>query len=802
MLATAAIDPTFGQAGFVIGLIASGSGDDMDNATAEAVDANGKTVVVGFAGENETRKLAVRRYNTNGSLDTTFGTNGETDPPLPGSTSDDSPNNLLIKPDGSIVLVAQSYVAASSTTPNIVVQLTPNGQLDSTFGTNGEFTLTTSGYILTNVGMQANGQIIVAGTTYGTGPTGSPQTGLVAIRLTATGTLDTTFNGTGSLLINVPGTTAFSSTNEVIVAGTSLAVAPSGQIYLGTTLQRIVGPNGTQTYLHGDLARITSTGTLDATYGSNGILSLPASLSNTLRDLAVQPDNKLVVAGTINQGLGQTVSSGQAETPFLLRYLPDGMVDSSFVGMPITTASDQTGPHGGFNSIALGTDGTITTGGYFDRSQLDYVSHLNTSATDFLVEQFTPSGQINTPFGVHGVMKVNLPPETNSFTPPSLFNGIGVALTLSRDVVLLGTIFGNYPSIPNAYDVSFLVRLTPTLVLNNNTGDYDGDGTSDIAAELSRDAVFAYRPATGADFLLQYGQAGAGLSIPAPGDYDGFGKTNIAVYLPALGALAYHPSSGGPDRIDYFGPAGIGASIPASGDYDGDGRTDVAVYIPAMGAFAIQPTAGGANYYAPFGVKGAGQSIPAPGDYDGDGKTDLAVYIPSQGILAYRPSSGGKDMTISFGPGGPGNSIPAPGDYDGDGKTDVAIYMPGSGAFAIHPSSGVANYLIPFGMPGQYNSIPAPGDYDGDGRTDAAVYLPTLGKFAYRPSQGGDDVLQGFGRVGFGQTIPDASITYGQAPFLTTNGAPANNASAAIFIPLTDDLVNPTAKKPTQTRLM
>ncbi len=780
--ATSALDPTFGQGGLVVGLLSNGSGNNVDQASAVAVGVDGKIVVAGTsgsAGSNTT--LAVRRYNTDGSLDTTFGTAGETDVPLPyAGNLVIGPTNLVIKADGTVVLAATNIgntplISNSILAPTVglVAQLTPSGQLDSNFGTNGEFILPGTLDALNTIAMQPDGKIVAAGRHVSLDSSGSGTYQLLAIRLNATGTLDTSFNGTGELNIAVPGSSVETPVGYPSVGDPIIALAPSGQIYLGANITGDLGVN---------LMRVNSGGTLDTSYGASGFLKLAPSLAHTLNSIVVQTDGKLVAAGTIDGISSLFGNSNRLSSPFLVRLMPDGTADTSFAGIPISLASTQFGPHGGFTSIALDTSGEITVAGYGFKPKM---------LGQLLVARYNASGRADLSFGLSGRMTFSPP------APAGITYNAGVrekvALTPANKVVFLGLVIST-SAITGGSQPSLLAQLVPSLVLNNGTNDFDGDGKSDIAAELTSLSYHAYRKSNGTgDVVQQFGRTGFGASIPAPGDYDGDGKTDVAVYLPALGTLAYRPSSGGDDVLDAFGPAGTGASIPASGDYDGDGQTDVAVYLPASGSFAIQLTAGAGNVLAPFGVKGTESSIPAPGDYDGDGITDLAVYIPGQGILAYRPSSGGADVKISFGSAGAGASIPAPGDYDGDGKTDVAVYLPASGSYAIHPSSNAANYLIPFGMKGAYNSVPAPGDYDGDGKTDAAVYLPTLGQYAYRPSSGGSDVVQGFGQAGYNATVPVASIPYAFSSSTGSTGARSTGTatpSAVVYIPLTDDVTS------------
>ncbi len=413
------------------------------------------------------------------------------------------------------------------------------------------------------------------------------------------------------------------------------------------------------------------------------------------------------------------------------------------------------------------------------------------------VRRYNTNGTLDTTFGTNGEADVTLP----SVTYNAVLASSQVAIQADGGIVFAADLVTRHSTVTTPQYSYRYTSVETVAVRLTTTGALDsGFGTGDS--------------------VQQFGQAGLGKTIPAPGDYDGDGKADVAIYLPATGTLAYRSSSTGKDVLTQFGPAGVGASIPAPGDYDGDGKTDIAVYIPSQGRFAIRPSSGAPSYFAPFGTSGTNASIPAPGDYDGDGKTDLAVYLTATGTLAYRASgtsSSGNDVLFQFGPTGFGTSIPAPGDYDGDGITDIAVYIPSMGDFAVHPGnsvvnsqypSGTINYLVPFGTRGTNESIPAPGDYDGDGdgdgdgKSDFAVYIPSQGIYAYRSSAGRGDTVQKFGISGVGQTIPASSLPLSQSSGGSGNTSAVGSsvaASWAVYIPLTDDLTNPTPRKKTTT---
>ncbi len=792
-MTASALDPSFGQGGVVLGPLFNGSrplGSSIYAVTAVAVQGDGKIVEAetqgtNIAGTTVYPPLVVRRFNADGSVDATFGTGRVTAIPLRALFTDVSgPHNLVIEPNGDIVLAAAAYVPAPEivfpgpSVDNVVVRLTANGQLDPGFGTNGEVNLPDPGDNLSGfntVAVQGDGKIVVAGAQTVQPPTSTspivtydtPQTAVV--RLTTAGALDTTFHQTGELTIPLPNSLS-SYSNPIGLTTAAVAIAPNGQIYVASNLR----PGLADVPSIGELSRINTDGTLDASYGASGTLGL--SLEG-VGDMAIQADGKVVLAGTAGTGV---VLINHQSYGAVVRLLPSGLPDPSFAS--IGSPSAQGTPN--FTSIALAADGGIVVGGTVAITPYDRRA---------LVERFLANGTSDPRFGVAGKISVALASFGNFGAPVAYLRDAvnSLALTPSGKIIVGGGVSGdNAPTPGQSFPLlsrTALAQLIPS-TRQATPGDYNGDGRSDVVAILATFGAFAYRPSGGgADVIQPFGPAGVGQAIPAPGDYDGDGKTDIAAYLPAYGVLAYRPSSGGPDKIIPFGMAGAGKSIPAPGDYDGDGKTDVAVYLPSLGILAYRPSGGGPDVLTQFGFAGNGRSIPAPGDYDGDGKTDVAVYLPSLGILAYRPSSGGPDVLTQFGLAGAGKSIPAPGDYDGLGKTDIAVYMPGLGEFAYRPSNGGPDVLTQFGLAGAGKSIPAPGDYDGDGKTDLAVYLPSLGLFAYRPSSGGADVIEGFGASGTGQTVPAASIAYAQPATLSI--ASRSSTANGVNIPLTEDLL-------------
>jgi len=275
--ANGSLDTTFGTGGIVTNTIVSG----YSNASGIAVQADGKIVLAGSCNDGSKLDFAVARYTANGSLDTTFGTNGVVATSV-GSTSDIA-NSVAIQPDGKIILAGASS-NSSYNSDFALVRYTADGLLDTTFGTGGVVvTAIVSGNDTPyTVAVLTDGKIIAAGYSYN----GSNED-FALVRYIAGGSLDTTF-GTGGIV-----TTAIGTGNDTV---SGLAIQADGKIVTAGTSY-----NGTKSYFA--LARYNTGGTLDSTFGTGGIVTTAIGTKvDSVHSVAIQADGRIVAAGVSSNG--------------------------------------------------------------------------------------------------------------------------------------------------------------------------------------------------------------------------------------------------------------------------------------------------------------------------------------------------------------------------------------------------------------------------------------------------------------------------------------------------------------------
>ncbi len=238
------LDTSFGGTGKVS--IDLGSGYDTGNAI--ALQADGKLLVAGNRTAGNSNEMAVARLNTNGSLDTGFNTNGYRTVRM---GSDSTATAIAVQTNGSIVV--GGYGRGAVYYDFAVFRLLPNGSLDTSFNGTGQKTASLSPTTdqIEALTIQSDGSIVAAGTAELDG-----DYDFAVARFLSNGTLDTTFQGTGTVTtaISTPSDTAFDILQQP--DGKLVAVGESIDFGFGAVPSRI------------GMVRYTSEGALDTTFGT------------------------------------------------------------------------------------------------------------------------------------------------------------------------------------------------------------------------------------------------------------------------------------------------------------------------------------------------------------------------------------------------------------------------------------------------------------------------------------------------------------------------------------------------------
>ncbi len=262
--------------------------------------------------------FAVARLNSDGGLDGSFGTGGLATVWFDlGWSNEDSAWMVAVQPDGKIV-VAGSAASASVGDKNFAVaRLDPSGALDLSFGASGKTTIAFDlGGLNSDIGfdvaIQSDGKIVVAGWA----ATGAVGTDFAAVRLNEDGSLDPGFGAGGKVVI------PFDLGGYLGDEALAVAIQNDGRIVLAGTAEYT--ENGDHDFA---IARLHPDGSLDASFGFGGKVTVPfdigGDLVDTAYDVMIQADGKIVVAGTVDSGVDDT-DFGVA------RLLPDGSLDPGF----------------------------------------------------------------------------------------------------------------------------------------------------------------------------------------------------------------------------------------------------------------------------------------------------------------------------------------------------------------------------------------------------------------------------------------------------------------------------------------
>lgn len=362
-------DESFGTSG----IIRTDFYGDRDYARGVTTQADGKIIVVGQTRALSSSNLdfAVARYTDTGQLDPTFDGDGKLSTEIDGSS--DRAFDVAVQSDGKIVVAGSALTSSGFSL--VLVRYNTDGALDNSFSGDGIATAVINGsaaYSRVAVALQSDGKILIAGSGDVTG-----NADVVVARFLSNGTLDETFNDDGIVTTDVGGDTT-DITEDI-------ALQADGRIVVGGSINNGGGLNSQ--FL---IVRYTSSGSLDTSFGSDGIVQSAIGADNNIaKSVAIQSDGKIVAAGLSSNGVNNDVA--------IARYTTRGDLDTTFSNDGKDVRDIRSGVDEA-NDVVLQTDGKMVLSG----------SSANGSDDDFLVMRYKTDGQLDSTFSSDGVMLIDV----------------------------------------------------------------------------------------------------------------------------------------------------------------------------------------------------------------------------------------------------------------------------------------------------------------------------------------------------------------------------------------------------------
>lgn len=499
------LDPDFGS-----GSIVTTDFGGADKANAIVLQPDGKIVVAGSRHKDDD-DFALARYQSNGSLDSTFSDDGKVI-----TDFGDGVNALSLQPDGKIIAAGAGFFTDSRNFA--LARYKPDGALDATFSGDGRVNTDFAGHAdtATAVALQPNGKIVAVGTNNIT---------FALARYTSSGSLDSAFDGDGKLITVIGNrrdsgrAIALQADGRILVGGSSDTgdfENISGQDYdfavarynrngsldksfdgdgkvttdVGADQDRInavalqadgkiVAAGGSGLSVVDDpplsqfiLVRYNSNGSLDSTFDQDGKVITPIGVSSTANAMAIQPDNKILAAGITHP------SEGYNPQFALVRYRSNGSLDPNFGNGGKVTTDFSSGTDSA-QGVAILANGDIVA--------------VGTSNDDFALARYRSNGSLNPNFGNGGKVTTDFNNGTDS--------AHGVAIQADGKIVVAGTsnddfALARYDSDEGSLDPTFGNGGKVTTDFNNGTDSARGvaiqaDGKIVVAGTSNNDFALA-----------------------------------------------------------------------------------------------------------------------------------------------------------------------------------------------------------------------------------------------------------------------------------------------------------------------
>jgi len=387
------LDPSFGSGGMVatsIAFLAPSAAARMGM----ALQADGRILLVGG--------LKLARFNSDGTLDASFGSAGVATVPFNGSQFDYA-QGVAVQADGRIVVVGTMSVGG--TTPDkqefALARFNADGSLDTSFGSAGRITTDFNGNqdVARRIIVLADGKLLVAGSSALVAPS-IAETRFAVARYNADGSLDAVFaSGSGRFTtgfggaINAAQAITVQRDGKIVLAGNTAADAGA---FARVGLVRLFGQ---PTLLDGMLY---GPGAADKTFGIMGTGLVTSDLNLGGPEEAVDVVEQPGVAGQLRVASRSTLAGktrfGLATFVSVTDPATGAVHDGIYPTLGIPTLVDFSGQSDAPRAMALQTDGKLLMVG---------MSDIFGTNPNMAIARYTAAAAIDTSFGSDGKVIVD-----------------------------------------------------------------------------------------------------------------------------------------------------------------------------------------------------------------------------------------------------------------------------------------------------------------------------------------------------------------------------------------------------------
>jgi uncharacterized delta-60 repeat protein len=397
--------------------------------SALALQPDKKIIACGSAFSGHSNRLAIARFNSDGSIDESFGTSGKVLAPF-GTYMEYETNTLQVLKDGSILVAATNGLLSDQHI--VLLKFTVDGKPEKSFGSDGVVkAVFQNKSVASSLAIQSDGKIVVGGKLFE--EFSLDYTDFLISRFLPDGTPDDSFGVKGSAIINFGTTINRHAVSEDAIY--TLKLQPDGKI-LAAGYTYAEPTHSTSDFA---LLRLNFDGSPDTTFGKNGRVITNFKHGETAHTMQLLDDGKIILGGIL------FFNDDSSQKACLAKYNIDGSLDKTFGHDGKLTTDLNGGSASGFTfSSILQKDGKLLLTGY-----------INNVDADLLIIRYNPDGDLDETFGDNGQFTADVGGNETAYTSISQPDG---------------TIFLGGSTQSNSYRSFLLTKFKPELQSNFEVG--------------------------------------------------------------------------------------------------------------------------------------------------------------------------------------------------------------------------------------------------------------------------------------------------------------------------------------------